>query len=128
MDTNKENELMHNLEEKVGGGDTGHLPDGRPTKKDEDWRAVNPPGTSQNVSQQRALQVEAQQDSNAMGGEHYGRRGHFFGQIVGSNTSGSVTNTMLQSDSASDIDKVTPEMVNRIEMYGAEAVYNAGRE
>ena len=119
---------MHNLEEKVGGGDTGHLPDGRPTKKGEDWRAVNPPGTSQNVSQQQALQTEAAQESNGRGTEYHGRRGHFFGQIVGNNTPGTVTNTMLQSDSASDIAKVTPEMVNRIEMYGAEAVYNAGRE
>jgi hypothetical protein len=27
--------------------------------------------------------------------------------------------------SQTDIESVTPEMVNRIEMYGAEAVYNA---
>lgn len=31
-----------------------------------------------------------------------------------------------QSDSARALARVTPEMVNRIEMYGAEAVYNAG--
>lgn len=30
-----------------------------------------------------------------------------------------------QSDSARALARVTPEMVNRIEMYGAEAVYNA---
>lgn len=29
------------------------------------------------------------------------------------------------SDSANDLAKVTPEMVNRIEMYGAEAVFDA---
>lgn len=30
-----------------------------------------------------------------------------------------------QSESAMALARVTPEMVNRIEMYGAEAVYNA---
>lgn len=33
--------------------------------------------------------------------------------------------SLPQSDSARDVARVTPEMVNRIEMYGVEAVFDA---
>lgn len=113
MDTNKENELMQNLERQVGGGDTGHLPDGRPTKEGERWMAVNPPGSSQQTSQQQKSQKKQKKQSKQAKQTPQG--GQFLGQIAG------------QMDAEmSDIEKVTPEMVNRIEMYGTEAVYNAG--
>lgn len=41
----------------------------------------------------------------------------------GGNTSSQATEP--QSESAAALSRVTPEMVNRIEMYGAEAVYDA---
>ncbi len=116
MDTNKENELMQNLERQVGGGDTGHLPDGRPTKEGERWMAVNPPGSSQQTSQQQKSQEKQSRQAKQMP-----QGGQFFAQIAGQTSGQMGTET-------SDIDKVTPEMVNRIEMYGAEAVYNAGED
>lgn len=128
MDTNKENELMHNLEEKVGGGDTGHLPDGRPTRPGERRMTVNPPGSLQNSEQQGSRGSQnGQNGQNGQGGQNPAGQQRLFGRIGGQPAvSASVSANVSANISAED--EVTPEMVNRIEMYGTEAVYNAGED
>jgi hypothetical protein len=97
MDTNKENELMQNLEKQTPGGNAGHLADGRPAQVGAQWMAANPPQPG-NVKVSPGA-ASSQATSPAVNGANGG--------------------------SQTDIESVTPEMVNRIEMYGAEAVYNA---
>lgn len=87
MDTNKENELMKNLEQAVAKSTAKYRADGVPLAAGVPSLAVNPPtATGGNAS------TQAEQP---------------------------------QSDSAKEVSRVTPEMVNRIEMYGAEAVFDA---
>jgi hypothetical protein len=99
MDTNKENELMQNLEKQTPGGNAGHLADGRPAQIGAQWLAANPPQPGNVKVSPGAASSQA--------------------------TSPAVNDG---SGSQTDVERVTPEMVNRIEMYGAEAVYNAERE
>ncbi len=83
MDTNKENELMHNLERAVNKSTAPYRADGVPLRPGVKWAAVNGPANDSDHTAKPATEAEAA------------------------------------------LARVTPEMVNRIEMYGAEAVYNA---
>lgn len=87
MDTNKENELMANLEKKTPKLTAQYRADGVPLAAKLPSQAINPPTPTGGNSSSQAEEV--------------------------------------QSDSGRAISRVTPEMVNRIEMYGAEAVYDA---
>lgn len=107
MDTNKENDLMKKLEQSVPGGDAGYLPDGRPLKPGLPAQTVNPPTATGGNGSSQAEKPAANNDAPAAA---------YTAGIAGS------------SSRPGGIASVTPEMVNRIEMYGAEAVYNAGDE
>lgn len=98
MDTNKENELMQNLAKQTPPATDGHLADGRPARPGVSWAAVNPPAAQ--PAQPSGASSQASQPS--MDG---------FGSL----------------EELSDIEKVTPEMVNRMEAYGTEAVYDASK-
>lgn len=133
MDTSKENELMHNLERSVEGGNAGHLADGQPTKAGERSMTVNPTPANVRGNAAKRNQQNKQQKQNT---QQYGMTGQAIagadivllaGKMGGKNNRNINSDINSESD-ISDIDKVTPEMVNRIEMYGAEAVYNAGDE
>lgn len=103
MDTNKENELMQNLDKQTPpatGAAASHLADGRPAKVGASWAAVNPPQPGKAGQQQASSQ--ASQPSND------GLAESLFAPTA--------------------VEQVTPEMVNRMEAYGTEAVYNAGAE
>ena len=103
MDTNKENELMQNLDKQTPpatGAAASHLADGRPAKVGASWAAVNPPQPGKAGQQQASSQ--ASQPSND------GLAESLFAPPA--------------------VEQVTPEMVNRMEAYGTEAVYNAGAE
>ena len=92
MDTNKENELMQNLERQTPPFQGGVLADGRPapqTNKPGKWQAVNPPNPAATNPGEASSQAE---------------------------------------QPAGAINKVDAEMVNRIEAFGAEAVYDASRD
>ncbi len=107
MDTNKENDLMKKLEQSVPGGDAGYLPDGRPLQPGLPSQTVNPPtasgGNGSSQARKPAINNDAPRAAYTAGMAAYGSQ-------------------------PGDIANVTPELVNRIEMYGAEAVYNAGDE
>lgn len=103
MDTNKENELMQNLDRQTPpatGAAASHLADGRPAKVGAGWAAVNPPQPGKAGQHQASSQ--ASQPSND------GLAESLFAPTA--------------------VEQVTPEMVNRMEAYGTEAVYNAGAE
>ncbi len=132
MDTSKENELMHNLERSVDGGNAGHLADGQPTKPGECNMTVNPNPANERENAVNRNPQNQQQNQQKQNKQQYGMTGQ---AIAGADTvllagrkSGGDININSDINSDSDINKVTPEMVNRIEMYGAEAVYNAGDE
>ncbi len=94
MDTNKENELLQNLDQQTPpaqGAAASHWADGRPKQAGAVWAAANPPQPAK-VGQQQASS-QASQPAFPEGSE-----------------------------------QVSPELVNKIEAYGAEAVYNAGAE
>lgn len=102
MDTNKENELLQNLDRQMPparGAAAQHLADGRPVKPGAGWAAVNPPQPGK-AGQQQASSQASQPSTDGMG------EGLF----------------------AAAVEQVTPEMVNKIEAYGTEAVYNAGAD
>lgn len=103
MDTNKENELLLNLDKQTPpptGAAAQHLADGRPAKLGASWAAVNRPQANK-AGQQQASSQASQPSTDGLG------EGMF---------------------AASAIEQVTPELVNKIEAYGAEAVYNAGAD
>lgn len=106
MDTNKENDLMKKLEQSVPGGDAGYLPDGRPLQPGLPSQTVNPPTATGGNGSSQARQPAVNNDA----------------------PTAAYTASMAAAGQAGGIESVTPEMVNRIEMYGAEAVYNAGDE
>ena len=103
MDTNKENELLQNLDRQTPpakGAAAQHLADGRPTKVGANWLSVNP-SQGNKTGQQQASSQASQPSFDGLG------EGMF---------------------AASAIEQVSPELVNKIEAYGAEAVYNAGAD
>ncbi|HIU10891.1 MAG TPA: hypothetical protein IAB00_06610 [Candidatus Avidehalobacter gallistercoris] len=106
MDTNKENDLMKKLEQSVPGGDAGYLPDGRPLQPGLPSQTVNPPTATAGNGSSQARKPAVNNDA----------------------PTAAYTAAMAGSAQLGGIESVTPEMVNRIEMYGAEAVYNAGDE
>ena len=94
---------MQNLDKQTPpatGAAASHLADGRPAKVGASWAAVNPPQPGKAGQQQASSQ--ASQPSND------GLAESLFAPTA--------------------VEQVTPEMVNRMEAYGTEAVYNAGAE
>ena len=103
MDTNKENELLQNLDRQTPpatGAAASHLADGRPSKAGAKWAAVNPPRAGKTGQQQGSSQA-SQPSADGLAESMF---------------------------APTAVEQVTPEMVNRMEAYGTEAVYNAGAE
>ena len=134
MDTNAENALMRNLEQQVAAGDPDYLPDGRPLKPGLLDMTVNPPtkngGNATSNAKKPHKSEKLQRPNQTQQTQQTQRTQKIFVQPQSKTKlqAGAAASQQLVSDSAAEINKVTPQMVNRIEMFGAEAVYNAGED
>ncbi len=120
MDTNAENALMRNLEQSTAAGNPDYLPDGRPLKPGLPDMTVNPPTQNGGNATSNATRPHKPEKLQQTQPVTLQSKPQIKPQV---NTAAPQPPI---SDSAAEINKVTPEMVNRIEMFGAEAVYNAG--
>ncbi len=100
MDTNKENDLMKKLEQSVPGGDAGYLPDGRPKRPGLPAQTVNRAAPTGGNGSSQAKSPALANDAAAA----------------------------AYTGSAGDSENGISALLNRIETFGAEAVYNAGDE